>query len=140
MPSSFLLRPGETVKFHTGFAWEIDAAQAVEVKEALGEPPGAAGIDSPAFPTVEYGLIRDRSSMAAKGVFVVGGVVDGDYRGEVQVMLHNAGFDAVNIVPGQKIAQMIVGVAYSHPVRECDPDEDLGVTERGEAGFGSTGQ
>src|SRR5882762_4615649 len=56
----------------------------------------------------KYGLlIRDRSSMAAGGLFVVGGVIDSGYTGEIIVMLRTMGNALIDITAGQKIAQMI---------------------------------
>ena len=106
----------------TGFAWEIDP-----------EPAERRGL----IPTVNLGLIRDRSGMAVKGpCFVVAGVVDGDYRGEVKVALRNAGNDEFKVAKGDRIAQMILTVAYTWIPEEA---ETLPGTERGAGGFGSTG-
>jgi dUTP pyrophosphatase len=85
-----------------------------------------------------YGfLIRDRSSMAAKGIVVTGGVIDAGYRGEVIVMLP-ALSTSIYIRNDDKIAQLIpVRPATTFPVIECDI---LDSSIRGEAGFGSTGR
>jgi dUTP pyrophosphatase len=94
----------------------------------------------------EYGLlIRDRSSMASKGVTVVGGVIDAGYRGEIVVILHNfaprlyATVDEGYIIKaGDKIAQMIpLPVNTLYGVKEVD---ELPTSSRGDAGFGSTGR
>jgi dUTP pyrophosphatase len=64
------------------------------------------------------------------------GTIDADYRGEVKVPLINLGRTAFSIVPGMRIAQMVIA-----PVARCaiEEVEELGATERGEGGFGSTG-
>lgn len=85
--------------------------------------------------------IRPRSGLAAKhGVTVLNspGTIDRDYRGELKVILINHGEEAFTIEQGDRIAQMVFGIALSHvtlvPVDAIDED-----TERGSAGFGSTG-
>ena len=65
------------------------------------------------------------------------GVVDSDYRGEVFVALHNDSDMGRTVVPGQKIAQMVIMPFL--PV-EFNLTDDLDTTERGAGGFGSTGK
>ena len=89
------------------------------------------------IPPGHVGLIRDRSGLAAKhGVFVLGGVIDSDYTGEVKVLLAKAGEGALNIQPGNRIAQLVIVACPAFEVLEVD---SLGETARGENGFGSTG-
>lgn len=65
------------------------------------------------------------------------GVIDSDYRGEVMVRLHNDGQVAYEVQPGERIAQAMVTPVLQVLVTEVD---ELGQTERGEGGFGSTGK
>ena len=89
------------------------------------------------IPPGHVGLIRDRSGLAAKhGVFVLGGVIDSDYTGEVKVLLSKAGEGALNIQPGDRVAQLVIVTCPAFEVLEVD---SLGETARGENGFGSTG-
>lgn len=82
-------------------------------------------------------LIRDRGSMAAKGIMVSAGVVDASYTGEIRVFLTmTSGQGIVYIKKGDKIAQMIpIEVMTQFPVVEV---EDLD-GNRGTNGFGSSG-
>jgi dUTP diphosphatase len=81
-------------------------------------------------------LIKDRSSMAAKGVRTSAGVIDAGYTGELKVMM-TATRDAYAIKAGDKIAQIVPQeVLTSALVIEVD---ELGQTSRGLGGFGSTG-
>ena len=65
------------------------------------------------------------------------GVIDSDYRGEIKVGLINLGPEDYTINPGERIAQMV----FSPVLRaEMIKKEELGTTERGEGGFGSTGK
>lgn len=83
-------------------------------------------------------LLRDRSSMASRGLAVTAGVIDAGYRGEIQVIMHNLGASDVEIAAGDKIVQMIPVRPETHfPVEEVD---DLSETKRGAGGFGSTGK
>lgn len=83
--------------------------------------------------------VRSRSGLAAKnGVFVLNtpGTVDSDYRGEVKVILHNAGSEPFTVQTGNRIAQGVI-CPVVHAV--WDVVESLESSERGEGGFGSTG-
>lgn len=65
------------------------------------------------------------------------GVCDSDYRGNYMVPIHNDSDEERVITPGEKIAQMIVLPYLSLEFEEA---EELTDTERGAAGFGSTGK
>ena len=83
--------------------------------------------------------IRPRSGLAAKhGVTVCNspGTVDADYRGEIKVILVNLSNDKFTINPGERIAQMVIA---KYEKREWEEVDQLGDTERGAGGFGSTG-
>jgi deoxyuridine 5'-triphosphate nucleotidohydrolase len=56
-----------------------------------------------------YGQIADRSSMAFNNhIHVIGGVIDSDYRGPIQIILHNLGHEPYHIQRGDKVAQIIL--------------------------------
>jgi dUTP pyrophosphatase len=125
--------------------------------------PGAAGLDlaadvdtdvtlrpgqrtlvptglSIALPAGYEGQVRPRSGLAHKtGVTVLNapGTIDSDYRGEVQVLLVNLGDGDVVLRRGDRIAQLVVA-----PVTRIEWVEEatLVETDRGAAGFGSTGR
>ena len=84
--------------------------------------------------------IRPRSGLAAKhGITVLNspGTIDADYRGEIKVILVNLSNEPFTIESGERIAQMIVA---RYEQIEWQPVEELGATERGAGGFGSTGK
>ena len=58
------------------------------------------------LPENSYGSIRDKSSLAAKGVLTLGGVIDNDYTGEIIVIMTSL-IEPIKIKKGQKIAQLI---------------------------------
>lgn len=83
---------------------------------------------------------RPRSGFAAKqGVTVLNtpGTIDADYRGEVKIILINLGADDVEINDQDRVAQLVIA-----PVLQADfqISDELGATERGVGGFGSTGR
>lgn len=89
------------------------------------------------LPNFYYGRIAPRSGLAyKKGIDVFAGVIDSDYRGDIGVILYNAGSEAFEVAKGDRIAQMIV-TPYK-PVK-LQPVKELPDTDRGEGGFGSTG-
>jgi dUTP pyrophosphatase len=88
------------------------------------------------LPPQTYGRIAPRSGLALKhGVDVGAGVIDRDYRGELQVLLFNLSDQDFEVLPGDRIAQLIV-----ERIEEVEVVEgELGGSERGAAGLGSTG-
>jgi dUTP pyrophosphatase len=86
-----------------------------------------------------YGaIIRDRSSVATKrNLFVVAGVIDNGYTGEIKVALYSTSDKFEQIREGDKIAQLILIPTVDFKVEEVSELESL--DGRGEKGFGSTG-
>jgi dUTP pyrophosphatase len=83
--------------------------------------------------------VRPRSGLATKhGITVINspGTVDADFRGELKVSLVNLSNEPFEIVPGERIAQMIVS---KHERVEWVNVDELSETERGAGGWGSTG-
>lgn len=88
-----------------------------------------------------YGRIADRSSLALKdSVFVGGGVVDVDYRGNVGVILYNNSTVNYQVRKGSRIAQLVCEKIFYPELKEIHGDDVLGTTDRGEGGFGSSGK
>ena len=84
--------------------------------------------------------IRPRSGLALKhGITLANapGTIDSDYRGPLGVIVMNAGDQVFKIAHGDRIAQMVVA-----PVVQARFDlvPDLSDSQRGDGGFGSTGQ
>ena len=110
----FVLAAGERRAVGTGLAFEI--------------PPG-----------VEM-QVRPRSGLALRhGITLPNapGTVDSDYRGELKVIMQNAGDAPVAIARGDRIAQLVFA-RYVTPT--IDEVETLAESARGEGGFGSTGR
>ena len=106
--------PGEIFWVPTGIALEV--------------PKGCAG------------LIYARSSMGTKRGLAPAnkvGVIDSDYRGEVRVVLLNHSKQEQTIVPGERVAQLIITPVLTPAYEEA---EELTDTQRGVGGFGSTGK
>lgn len=86
------------------------------------------------------GFVCSRSGLALKSkVFVLNapGIIDSDYTGEVGVILHNISDDRFNINAGDRIAQLLIVKCEHFLFNEV---AELNKTNRGEGGFGSTGQ
>ncbi|PIA12721.1 dUTP diphosphatase, partial [Coemansia reversa NRRL 1564] len=80
--------------------------------------------------------LAPRSGLAKKGVALLGGIVDGGYRGEIKVMLLNTGSAMVSLACGDRVAQLIPVKIELPSATQVD---QLNETERGSAGFGSSG-
>jgi dUTP pyrophosphatase len=98
------------------------------------------------FPENWGAIIKARSSQGKLGIDVFGGVVDSGYRGEIIVLLHNANpvpefaedeSDVIIYNAGDKIAQLVLVPVFPGTSEELQGE--LSTTERGAAGFGSTG-
>ena len=114
LPDNVTIAPGETAWIPTGIAMEVPANCA--------------------------GLIFARSSMGAKRGLAPAnkvGVIDPDYRGEVQVVLHNHSKEVQTVAPGERIAQLVIVPVFTPGFVEA---EELSDTVRGDGGFGSTGK
>ena len=108
------------------------------------EPGGRASVPTgiaiglPSEETV--GLVFARSGLAVKHGLALSngvGVIDSDYRGEIQVGLVNLSDQPYTIQPGERIAQLVVMPVLLPELKEVDSLEE---TERGAGGFGSTGR
>lgn len=127
--------------------YESEGAAGMDLSAAVEAPlvllPGGRALVPTGFrvalPPGHEWQIRPRSGLALRhGITVCNapGTIDGDYRGEVQVILLNAARDAFTVTRGMRIAQAVLGPiirAYAVEVTSL-PD-----TERGEGGFGSSG-
>ena len=94
-----------------------------------------------AIPAGYEGQVRPRSGLAREhGVTVANapGTIDSDYRGEVKVLLVNHGPRAMVILPGDRIAQLVIAPVPRVRIVAVGSVEDLGDTARGAGGFGST--
>ena len=108
-----VLEPGERTLLPTGLAMEI--------------PPGYEG------------QVRPRSGLALKkGIALVNspGTIDADYRGEIGIIIINHGNEAVEIMPGDRVAQLIIAPVTRAALIEVDGLNDTG---RNSGGFGHTG-
>jgi dUTP pyrophosphatase len=109
-----VLAPGERILLPTGLAMEI--------------PPGYEG------------QVRPRSGLALKkGIALVNapGTIDADYRGEIGIILINHGTEAVEFMPGDRIAQLIIAPVTRVSLIESEVLDD---TTRSSGGFGHTGE
>jgi len=93
-----------------------------------------------AVPPGTYGRIAARSGLALKNhINVGGGVIDPNYSGNVGVILYNHSETEFKVSVGDRIAQLILEkIVVDAPVQEVD-EFPTAETERGSAGFGSTG-
>jgi len=90
-----------------------------------------------AIPAGHVGLIWDKSSIASNGIKTMGGVIDESYRGEIIVVVKNLSEIDFNIVPGQKVAQILIQKVADFEISE---EEISDSTERQAGGFGSSGK
>ena len=120
----------------------------VDLRAHLEAPVTLAPLQRAMVPTGLYialpagfeAQVRPRSGLAAKhGITVLNtpGTIDADYRGEIRVILVNLSDQPFEVVPGERIAQMVIA---RHEQVSWEEVDELDATERGEGGFGSTGK
>ena len=128
-------------------SYSTSLSAGMDVRADLSEPLSLASLERAAIPTGLYFEIpagyeiqvRPRSGLALKkGVTVLNtpGTVDADYRGELKVILVNLSAEPFVVEPGERIAQIVLA---KHEVIDWETVDELGESERGEGGFGSTG-
>ena len=86
--------------------------------------------------------IRARSGNALRlGLSMANGVgtIDNGYLGEIGILVVNVSNEPFTITRGMKIAQGIVEPVYQFEFEEVFNEKDLGSSQRGNGGFGSTG-
>lgn len=113
---SVLLEPRRTIRVRTGISLEARHPE-------TGVPLGL--------------LVRDRSSVASRGIATTAGVIDAGYRGEVRIVMTNLSDASIELKAGEKIAQMIPVPVLTGPVQEVETLED---SARLAKGFGSSGR
>ena len=86
------------------------------------------------------GLIVPRSGLGIKGIMPANvlGLIDSDYQGELMVYLKNHGDENFIVESGDRIAQLVIMPVES--VYFSIVSEFKHSTDRGEGGFGSTGE
>ncbi len=96
-----------------------------------------------AIPLGYEGQVRGRSGLALRHGLTVAnapGTIDSDYRGEIRVVLLNAGRDRITLHRGERIAQLVISSVVTPDWDEVEGLEALGVTDRGGDGFGHSGR
>ena len=84
------------------------------------------------LPENSYRSIRDKSSLASKGLLTLGGVIDKEYTGEIIVIMTSL-IETIKIKKGQKIAQLIVSNVMYPKIKKVNYLKDI---ERNNKGFG----
>lgn len=114
LEKELLILPGQIVRVPTGIAIELPTP------------------DIGAFIFARSGLASKYGIALANGV----GVIDSDYRGEIQVAVINHGTETFHVKDGDRVAQMVFLPVY---IAEFQAVDQLDETNRGSGGFGSTG-
>src|SRR4051794_26611050 len=105
----------------------------IPTKQRVVVPTGIAA----EIPRGHYLRVAPRSGLSKKGLDIGAGVIDPDYRGEIKAFVINNSANDVTIEKHDRIAQAILEKATIPIIEET---EELGNTERGEGGFGSTNE
>lgn len=110
-PSAFTIRPHDSTLIDSGIHVQIPAGY--------------------------VGFLKSKSGLNVKNSIVGEGVVDAGYTGSIRVKLYNNGIKQRFFCKGDKIIQLVLLPIFTPDLEQVD---DLEETERGDAGFGSTGR
>jgi len=128
-------------------AYATPDSAGMDVYAYLVEPVVLQPFDRALIPTGLYielpkgyeAQLRARSGNALKKGLILPNApatIDADYRGEIGVIMANISRETQTIMPGDRIAQMVI---TKHEQVEWELTTNLNNTHRGEGGFGSTG-
>lgn len=134
LPENILLRPRQATLGSVGYDLFITANASIKAHSVTT-------IDTQVtvkLPTGYCGQIVARSSAGKKGL-VIQGTIDEDYRGTLNIIVHNNTDTVFVLSRGESIAQLLVLKRYMGSVHITTDLNALGKTQRGEKGFGSTG-
>lgn len=110
-PDTFIVKAGKSLKIDSGVHVDIPAGY--------------------------VGFLKAKSGLNVKYGITCTGVIDAGYTGSIVVKLYNNGSDDVLFERGDKITQLVILPIVCPDLVQVDSLED---TERGDAGFGSTGR
>lgn len=110
-PDTFIVKAGKSLKIDSGVHVEIPAGY--------------------------VGFLKAKSGLNVKYGITCTGVIDAGYTGSIVVKLYNNGSDDVLFERGDKITQLVILPIVCPDLVQVDSLKD---TERGDAGFGSTGR
>ena len=128
------------------YAKRGDSGMDVATKVSVSIRPGETTIiPTGVYVSIPYGLeiqVRPRSGLSHKTKMRVAnspGTIDSNYLGEIGIIVDNIGEDEIRFNAGDRVAQLVLV-----PVIECewnilDSKEQLGTSNRGSDGYGSTG-
>lgn len=128
-------------RYATAGSAGLDLAAAVEGDLVL-EPGARALVPTGlriALPAGYEAQVRPRSGLALRSGLVLPnapGTIDADYRGEISVLLMNAGHESFTVRRGDRVAQLVVAPVVQAQLVEV---ATLDATARGAGGFGHTG-
>lgn len=110
-PDTFIVKAGKSLKIDSGVHVDIPAGY--------------------------VGFLKAKSGLNVKYGITCTGVIDAGYTGSIVVKLYNNGSDDVFFERGDKLTQLVILPIVCPDLVQADSLED---TERGDAGFGSTGR
>ena len=90
-----------------------------------------------AIPEGCVGVVKSKSGLMCNHGIITDGTIDCGYTGSIRVCLFNHGTSKYEVKKGDKIAQLVILPCVLPPLELVDSLED---TDRGDAGFGSTGR
>lgn len=114
LEADLVLAPGDRAAVPTGFAIAVPAGYEAQVRPRSGL-------------ALRHGLVLPNAP----------GTIDADYRGEVKVLVMNAGTEPITLSRGERVAQLVVAPVAHACFAEVESLDD---TARGAGGFGHTGK
>ena len=129
-------------------SYETSLASGMDVRaneSVVVRPRSTVIVKTGLFAAIPPGLelqVRPRSGISAKTKLRIAnspGTIDACYRGEIGIIIDNQAEIEFMINKGDRIAQLVLCPVFRCLWRQVDTVEELGDTDRGAGGFGSTG-
>lgn len=122
--------PTRGTRYSAGYDLYANDKGMIEPNRRRTIPTGISWIE---VPNHIVGIIMPRSGLAHKhGLDTMAGVIDSDYRGEINIILYNTGYETFPYNKGDRLAQLLIQEYLTI-------EEESIVYTRGNGGFGSTG-
>ena len=112
--------PGEDLAYDLYLAYPTTLCANETVIAEIGIAARAFEITAAEYKRPLGMILKDRSSLASKGLFVHGGVIDPGYTGEIKVILFNSTAHDVTLREGTKISQMVPVRSYTGDIVEVE--------------------
>ncbi|KAL0589024.1 Golgin subfamily A member 2, partial [Plecturocebus cupreus] len=108
------IQPWNATKLAAGYDWFNYTTIKLDSKTQNIIPTGIGLKIPPGY----YGQLAARSSLAQRGMTILGGIIDADYYGEIKILCYNIGDEDIILPKGHRVAQLLIIPILQHATWE----------------------